>query len=337
MVKYLLPQRERYFKTAMHIHTDVSDGFWTPEELKACFKEHGFSCVAFSDHNLIVDHSDLNDEDFLALTSYEMTMKDNNPNGWHAKHLHINVTAKRPDHLWQAAMPQYFYKNSPLYRDKVEIVDKPMEFTMEAINEFVADSNAKGFLCTYNHPDSRTVGDEDMVLTGFWGIEVFNYDAYHCGNPSYNDAKFQRMLLRGENVFPIISDDCHSRKSFRGSGLWVGARELTYEAMIEALEKGDFYATNGPKIHSLMLDDEGFLHVECTEVMQASLLSHHNFMQMQPPYGEKAPVTEVKFDINKWLGSITDEDRDRAFLRLVLTDAAGKKAYTRAYWWNDLT
>lgn len=335
-MKYLLPQRERYYKTALHVHTDVSDGFWSPAELKACFMEAGFSCVAFSDHNLIVDHSYLNEPDFLALTAYEMTLRDDNPNGWYSKNLHINVTAKRPDHLWQAAKPPKLFKNSPQYLDKVEIVDKDCDFTMESINEFVAESNKHGFLCTYNHPDSRTVGDEDMVLTGFWGIEVFNHDAYHCGNPAYNDEKFQRMLLRGENVFPIISDDCHSKRSFRGSGLWVGAKELTYESMIEALEKGDFYSTNGPQIHSLVLDDEGFLHVTCSEIMQASLLSHHNFMQMQPPYGEKSPVTEVKFDINRWLGSVTEEDRDRAFIRMVFTDAKGKRAYTRAYWYNEL-
>lgn len=335
-MKCLLPQRERYFKTALHVHTDVSDGFWSPAELKACFKEDGFSCVAFSDHNLIVDHSDLNEEDFLALTAYEMSLRDDNPNGWYSKNIHINVLAKRADHLWQAAKPPKLYKNSPRYVDQVEVVDRECPFTMEGINEFVAESNKAGFLCTYNHPDSRTVGDEDVVLTGFWGIEVFNYDAYHSGNPSYNDDKFQRMLLRGENVFPIISDDCHSKRSFRGSGLWVGAKELTYEAMIEALEKGDFYSTNGPQIHSLTLDDEGFLHVTCSEIMQASLLSHHNFMQMQPPYGERSPVTQVKFDINRWLGSVTEEDRDRAFIRLVLTDATGKRAYTRAYWYNEL-
>ena len=61
--------------------------------------------------------------------------------------------------------------------------------------------------------------------------------------------------MYGKRVFPIISDDCHSQKSFRGCAMWVGAKELTYEAMIEALENGDFYATNGPQIHSLYIDD----------------------------------------------------------------------------------
>ena len=334
-MKYLLPQRERYYKTAMHIHTNVSDGFWSPEELKACFKEDGFSCVAFSDHNLIVDHSDLNEEDFLALTSYEMTTKDDNPNGWYSRNIHINVTAKRPDHLWQAVRPQWFYKNGEQYMDKVEMPEETFTFSMENFNKFIADSNANGFFCTYNHPDSITVGLEDEVLTGFWGVEVFNYDAFHCGG-TYNDEKFQRMLLRGEKVFPIISDDCHSKRSFRGSGLWVGAKELTYDAMIEALEKGDFYATNGPTIQSLTLDEDMILRVNCSEVMTVSIHSHNNFKQMKPPYCEKSPVTEAEFDLKKWFDGIGEAHRDKAFIRLVLTDATGKRAYTRAYWYNEL-
>ena len=334
-MKYLLPQAERYYKTALHIHTDVSDGFWTPAELKACFKADGFSCVAFSDHNLITDHSDLNEEDFLALTSYEMTLRDDNPNGWYSRNLHINVLAKEAGNLWQAAKPPKLYKNSEQYVDKVEIVDKDLPLDMDSINAFIADSNAHGFLCTYNHPDSVTVGLEDEALTGFWGMEVFNYDAFHCGG-GYNDEKFQRTLMRGEKVFPIISDDCHSKRSFRGSGLWVAAKELTYPAMIEALEKGDFYATNGPKIHSLTLDEDMVLRAECSEAMTVCVYSHNNFKQMQPPYCEKSPITEAKFDLKRWFDGIGEANRDKAFIRLVLTDAAGKRAYTRAYWYDEL-
>ena len=129
MIKHLLPQRQRYFKTALHVHTDVSDGFWSPEELKSCFKEHGFSCVAFSDHNLITDQSQLNDEDFLTLTSYEMGFQEEG-NGWYARNVHVNVLAKEPGHLWQAGKPPKLYKNSPQYLDKVEIVDKEYPYSM---------------------------------------------------------------------------------------------------------------------------------------------------------------------------------------------------------------
>ena len=336
MEKHLLPQRERYYKTALHVHTDVSDGFWTPEELKACFKEHGFSCVAFSDHHLITDQSHLNEEDFLALTSYEMGFAE--PPSWYGKYIHINVLSKEPHHLWQAGNPPSLFKRSPEFIDKVEIVDRDYKCTIEDINHFVAESKKNGYLCTYNHPCcAMFYQGEDMELTGMWGVEVYNNDSNMSGHPGYYDDKFQRFLMQGERVFPIISDDCHSRKSFRGYGMWVGAKELTYEAMIEALEKGDFYSTNGPQIFSLTLDNDHKLHVTCSEVMYGSVQSHHNFTQSQPPYGQGAPCTELTFDLTRWFDSIkTEEDRKKAFFRLVLMDAQGHRAYTRPYWWDDL-
>lgn len=336
MIKHLLPQRQRYFKTALHVHTDVSDGFWSPEELKACFKEHGFSCVAFSDHNLITDQSQLNDEDFLTLTSYEMGFQEEG-NGWYARNVHVNVLAKEPGHLWQAGKPPKLYKNSPQYLDKVEIVDKEYPYSMESINDFIAQSNKHGFLCTYNHPmNNMMYRDEDMVLDGFWGIEVFNNDANLCGHTYYCDEKFQKFLMYGKRVFPIISDDCHSQKSFRGCAVWVGARALTYEAMIEALENGDFYATNGPQIHSLYIDENRVLHISCTEAMSVGLCSHCNFNKMMPPHGKGSPITQAKIDLNPWFDSITEESRKNAFFRLVVIDPQGNRAYTRPYWLDEL-
>lgn len=338
MAKHLLPQRERYYKTALHVHTNVSDGFWTPEQLKACFKEHGFSCVAFSDHNLITDQSRLNDDDFLALTAYEMGFMKTD-GGPYYKSVHINVLAKEPHHLWQAANPPCLFKRSAEFLDEAEIVNRDYECTMEDINAFIAETNKHGFLCTYNHPCSNMMyTGEDMAMTGLWGIEVYNNDAYLCGYPNYCDEKFQRFLMQGERVFPIISDDCHSGKSFRNYGMWVGAKELTYGAMIEALEKGDFYSTNGPEIYSLTLDEGHKLHVSCSEVMYGSVQSHSNFMQAYPIRRDLAPTKELTFDLSRWFEDSvkTDEDKEKAFIRLVLIDAQGHRAYTRAYWWEEL-
>lgn len=330
-MKHLLPQRERYYKTALHVHTDVSDGFWTPEELKTCFKENGFHCVAFSDHNLITDHSYLNEEDFLALTSYEMSFQEEG-DGWYARNVHVNVLSKEPHHLWQAGKPPKLYKNSPNYIEQVEIVDKDYPYSMESINDFVAESNKQGFLCTYNHPvNNMMFRDEDMVLDGFWGIEVYNNDAHNCGHVYYSDEKFQKFLMYGKQIFPIISDDCHSKKSYRGCCAWVGAKELTYASMIDALEHGDFYSTNGPEIYSLYVDDDRILHITCSEAAKISLRTHCNYNKMMPPYGKGAPVTEAKFDLNPWFDSITEEYRDKAFIRLVVFDEKGNRAYTRAY------
>jgi hypothetical protein len=129
--------------------------------------------------------------------------------------------------------------------------------------------------------------------------------------------------MYGKRVFPIISDDCHSQKSFRGCCAWVGAKELTYESMVEALEKGDFYSTNGPQINSLYVDEDKLLHITCSEAMQVSLRSHCNFNKMMPPHGKGAPITETKFDLNPWFNNVTEAYKDKAFIRLVVIDEKG--------------
>ncbi len=333
----LLPQRERYFKTALHAHTNVSDGFWSPEDLKAHYQELGFHCVAFSDHNVITTQSRLTDENFLALTAVEMGTREKDVHPFHARMVHINVLSKEPDHLWQAAKPEYLYPNSDPWLDQVHIEDRELECTVDSINDFIARSNAQGFLCTYNHPDDPGFWDNtDLEFKGLWGIEVYNNDSYNWGNPGYNDEKFQKLLMRGEKVFPIISDDCHSKKSARGFGLWVGARELSYEAMIEALVKGDFYSTTGPQIHSLTVDEENVLHVSCTEAVRIALQTHGHYSQCRPPHCLGGPITQTTIDLAPWLRNITDEWKDKAFFRLVITDAEGHRAYTRPYYLSDL-
>ena len=47
----------------MHIHTTVSDGKATPEEAKEAYKSRGYSIVAYTDHNVMVPHNELADED----------------------------------------------------------------------------------------------------------------------------------------------------------------------------------------------------------------------------------------------------------------------------------
>ena len=75
MRKYLLPQREKYFKTNLHTHTNISDGKDSPEVVAADYKAHGYSILCLSDHNVTADHTRLNDEDFLLLTGVDDTIR----------------------------------------------------------------------------------------------------------------------------------------------------------------------------------------------------------------------------------------------------------------------
>ena len=74
MEKYLLPKEGKFYKANLHMHTTISDGRMTLEETKREFMKHGYSIVAFTDHEVMVPHIDLSDENFLAITSTEISL-----------------------------------------------------------------------------------------------------------------------------------------------------------------------------------------------------------------------------------------------------------------------
>ena len=78
MKKYLLPNDVNWYRANFHCHTVCSDGAYTPEKVKEVYKNHGYSIVAYSDHEILLDHSDLNDDEFLALTSCEYSITEEN-------------------------------------------------------------------------------------------------------------------------------------------------------------------------------------------------------------------------------------------------------------------
>ena len=61
MKKYLLPKDGNFYKANLHSHTNVSDGAFCPQDVKKVYLEHGYSIVAFTDHDVLMPHYDLND------------------------------------------------------------------------------------------------------------------------------------------------------------------------------------------------------------------------------------------------------------------------------------
>ena len=65
MKKYILPSNVNWYRANMHCHSNISDGSFTPDKIKKVYKEKGYSIVAFTDHDILLDHSYLNDDSFL--------------------------------------------------------------------------------------------------------------------------------------------------------------------------------------------------------------------------------------------------------------------------------
>jgi hypothetical protein len=116
--------------------------------------------------------------------------------------------------------------------------------------------------------------------------------------------------------------------------IMVGAKELSYPAVIEALEKGNLYASTGPEIHSLTVDGN-ILKITCSEAVTINLQPEcRRGSRINAAPGEV--LNEAEFDLTRWVESTLPERKADAFIRICVTDASGHKAFTRPYYYTEL-
>lgn len=338
MKKHLLPQVDKYFKTNLHTHTNISDGKMTPEEMIARYKEAGYSVLAITDHNVIVDHSDKSTEDFLLLTGMEANINDEYykpTSGFWGQTYHLNFIAKRPDNLWQPVCTIGKRETARPYEALVDSENMPKVYDVDAINAMIAKGNEKGFLVMYNHPVwSRQSYPDYMPLKGLWAMEMRNTSSVRVGYDENNHQVYQDMLSSGKRLFITGTDDAHSEKSLFGSWCMVGAEKLTYESVIEALEKGDFYMSCGPEIHSLTLED-GFLEIECSDAAEILVETHARAARRAVPEAGEV-LNRARIDLTKFFDWAAQVPQPHAYFRVTVKAPDGMYAATRAYWLDEL-
>lgn len=336
-MKYLLPKVDRYFKTNLHSHSNVTDGRLSPEELKEHYKKHGYSILSVTDHNVVADHSHLNDADFLMLTGaeYNINRSDYGAKRLWSKTFHLNFLAKRPDILWQPFRPKHPMDAARPYLELTEDGGIPWECDLETINTMIAEGNRHGYLVTMNHPNASLLDYEDyMGLEGLWAMEIANFDASRSGRDRYNDQILTQMLNRGQQIFPVAADDVHAEASACGAWVMVGARKLEYGSVIDALEKGDFYASTGSEIHELTIEG-GKLHIRCSDAQYIFLNSGTNFSKRVAPKAPDMLLREATVDLSGWISQCSGND-PREWIRVTVWGPYGNYAASRAYFRNEL-
>ena len=97
MRKYLLSPDGNFYKANLHCHTNISDGRFSPEEVKELYVSRGYSVVAYTDHDLFIPHHELTDEKFLALSGFEAEFNSAYPGNKFMQVCHLCFIAKSPD------------------------------------------------------------------------------------------------------------------------------------------------------------------------------------------------------------------------------------------------
>ena len=308
MKKYLYAGDKNIYKANMHCHTTVSDGVLSPEQIKEAYTARGYSIVAFTDHNIIKPHGYLNDERFLAINACEVNINEAQKRGLAT--YHFNLYATQSDMTDTPPMPEMDY------------------FDYEAINKYIADRNAEGFLVCYNHPYwSLQTHEEYSKLRGCFAMEIYNHNCeVDEGYYGYNPQVYDEMLRQGQKIFCFSTDDNHNwgpkdtldKDSF-GGFIRINSKGLKYEDVMDALANGDFYSSQGPEIYEISLE-ENLLTIKCSPAELVVVYTHGRRCYTKTGEG----LTEAAFEL-----SGKDD-----YIRVMCRDKNKLDANSNAYWIN---
>lgn len=343
-MKILFGKKKNVYKANLHTHTTISDGRFSPEEVKRRYKEAGYSVLAYTDHELMVPHDDLNDENFLTILSYEASINEGGNVPWeYQKCFHLNFYSKDP----KAALPPYFNGGAIWLEHERKLVpeaykkidERAPAYGVEGMNDLIERANNNGFFVCWNHPVWSSQDYRDCKgLKGLWGVEVYNTG---CCRDGYEETEqpFEDLLYQGEKVFPVCSDDMHGEGHFFGGYTMIEADELEYSQIINALIEGDFYSSTGPAFKKIAIDN-GNLIVECSAVKRIFVKSSHRWTKKMLS-GQGATIDGATFDLQSFFDQVdlkkkmTGEE-DAEFIRVVLVDEEGNKAFSRPYYLNEI-
>jgi hypothetical protein len=232
----------RWYKGNTHTHTLKSDGDSSPDDVVRWYREHGYNFVVITDHNVLVGVDRLNADlgsagEFLVIKGEEIS--DSTPQG---KRIHVNGLD-----IDQLVMPQ---RGSNV---------------IEVLQRNVDAVRAAGGVPHINHPNfDWAISPSDLAqVANYRLLEIFN------AHPAVNNVGDSRrpgvetvwdvLLTSGQVVYGIAVDDAHHFKTPNAPGaagpgkawVMVRAEQLSSDAILEALERGEFYASTGVEISEL--------------------------------------------------------------------------------------
>lgn len=346
MRKYLLPEAGCPYKANLHSHSKLSDGRLTVEEMKAEYKQRGYSIVAFSDHDALHGHPELCDDEFVAITSYEISVRSDDVAIPHAyrKVVDLNFFAKDPHNNVQIGYhPETVEwlvqrgKLSEAERDAIRYAPplRDCHYYPANINRIIKSANENGWLVTINHPMWSLMNWNDYAqFEGAWAVEVYNHGCAVLSGEADSETVYEDILRTGKRIFATATDDNHNsyplsetrRCDSFGGWIMVGAKALDYASVMEALEAGDFYASTGPEIKALYVED-GYLCVETSEAAEICLNTLGR-RGARAANDDGSPVTSARFKL---------DDALYGYVRLRVVDMRGKKAWTNPYYLDEIS
>ncbi|MGI9066369.1 MAG: CehA/McbA family metallohydrolase [Pyrinomonadaceae bacterium] len=236
----------RWYKGNTHTHTLNSDGDSTPDDVVRWYRENGYNFLVLTDHNFVTSVDGLNalhaaDEKFIVIKGEEVS------DVFAGKPIHVNGL-----NIARTVEPQHG-------KSVLDTIQRNVDAVRGAAG--VPHINHPNFEWAITADDLKQVQNNKL-------FEIYN--GHHLVNnqggggvPGLEEV-WDIILSSGKLLYGIAVDDAHTfkqpwnRNSARPGQAWVVVRaaRLSTETILEALERGDFYASTGVQLTDYQASDK---------------------------------------------------------------------------------
>lgn len=213
----------RWFRGNVHTHTTESDGRLSPIEVADFYSTRGYDFLVLTDHEKVSDPASLSRDGFLVFTGLETSPLE------HHHHL-VGIGT-----------------------DEIGPFSK-RETAQDSIDA-LRDMGAYVFLA---HPYWSALTESDILgLKGIDGVELYNTGCEVEKGRGFSTVHWDNLLSSGMKLNGLAVDDAHRyTDDAPGGWIWVRARELTELAIMDSVRNGYFYASTGPRILDVRIEDD---------------------------------------------------------------------------------
>ena len=247
-----------FLKGALHCHTTRSDGKGTPEEVIRLHYENGYQFMALTDHNIVNHINHCPDVPMTMLSGVERDfgLPGRAYDKPHCVHIVGVGVPHDPAAPGQDVRPEWAGRGENAI-DAQGMIDELHSWNMKTI---------------YAHPEwSATTYRDYGKLTGNFAQEVWNTGCAVENNQDVNAPYWDEAIDDGQKVFGVATDDGHAMNQHCKGWVMVSA-DNDAASILDALEKGEFYASCGPEIRDFYVED-GVVHSECSEAAAIHFVS----------------------------------------------------------------
>ncbi len=271
-------RHNQWYKGSVHIHSTVSDGAKSYDEAVEWYAGNGFDFVAMTDHNVFGQEHNRNG--FLILSGIEMAA-----------------------HTVGLGMSQWR--------------EPGVELTQQQEIDHI---NQCGGISIVAHPYWHGLTLEHLgALRDYSAIEVYNTHCDATIGRGYASVHWDYLLAAGRRIYGYAVDDSHWRGESEGGGyIVVNAASLSASSLLQELQAGSFYATQGPGFYQIR-HEANTITVETTPVQRVNFMAN-------PPKGKVVQTQGLLETAHFELPDGID------YVRVELMDERGRMAWSNPVW-----